>query len=622
MKKILKYITLMGTLLFGTTALADNVLIIGGEGDSYVAVQNELESAGHTVTYQSGNTGPGDISGYQQVWDMRINVALSADDQLKYDTFLGNGGYLYLSGENSGFATRNNSISQFTSTLGGGTITVGGSPSNAQDGNDLYFSETTTVDFIAAAGITNTGGTGRILASDASGVPTAMIWIGNAGDLDGAYTGTVVVVADINWTQSNFYDANNEVFLEELIAGVVAGTVSGTIDASGTGQAVGASGPTLISINDQITTVYPTTDNSPAGEDAAKAIDGNTTNKYLNFDKESAGFTVKLSTGRVVKALQFTTANDFELRDPTKFSLYGSNDGVNWTVVVENQDITLPSARNTTTDAVEITNTNAYVYYFIVFPELKSSSDPTCASPTTQEEILQCDSVQIAEVTFLMEDGDTTTSTDTGNGGVANPSISGETARSSITNVQQAQVAAAFAITNGNNIDLTIIGNTNDVDITQLSNGNYLLMYLEGNNNITDITQSGTNADRNFADINIVGDTNSLTMIQQGASDKTAFLDIDGSAGTYTITQQGTGTHFLDLTNVGDNATISILQEGAGNHNAIIDLEATGTGQWNFDLTQSGDVNQLYSMPNELSDNAVVGGVCTQGTCNMTINQQ
>ena len=383
-------------------------------------------------------------------------------------------------------------------------------------------------------------------------------------------------------------------------------------------------GPTYVSVNSLITTVYPTTNNSPAGEDASKAVDNNTTNKYLNFDKESAGFTVKLSTGRVVKALQFTTANDFELRDPTKFSLYGSNDGVNWTVVVENQDITLPSDRNTTTDAVAITNTNAYVYYFIVFPELKSSTDPSCVGQNWAEgsnEWQACNSVQIAEVTFLMEDGDTTTSTDTGNGGVSNPSMTGETARSSITSVQQAQVAAAFAITTGNNIDLTIIGSTNDVDITQLSDGNYLLMYLEGNNNVTDITQSGTNTDRNFADINIVGSNNSLTFLQQGASNKTAYLDIDGSYSTFNITQQGTGEHFLDLTSLGDDATVTVLQEGAGNHNAIVALENAG-GNWNFNLTQSGDVNQLYSLPNELSDNAMVSGVCTSGTCNMTINQQ
>lgn len=193
--------------------------------------------------------------------------------------------------------------------------------------------------------------------------------------------------------------------------------------------------------------------------------------------------------------------------------------------------------------------------------------------------------------------------------------------RSAITDVQQAQVDAAYGETASNNIDLTIIGDSNDVDITQLSNGNYLLMYLQGNSNVTDITQSGTNLDRNFADINIIGSANTLTFIQQGDSEKQAFLDIQGDYGTYNINQKDSGEHFLDLTSIGNDATVSILQEGLGNHAATVELTNSG-GNWNFDLTQSGDTNQLYSLPHELSDNTVVSGVCTSGTCNLTVNQQ
>jgi hypothetical protein len=387
------------------------------------------------------------------------------------------------------------------------------------------------------------------------------------------------------------------------------------------GQSAAPAGPTYTNLNSTITTVYPTSTNTPAGEEAIKAVDGSGSTKYLNFDRETAGFTVKLSAGRVVKALQFTTANDFALRDPTKFTLYGSNDGVTWTAIVQDQPITLPSGRGVTIDPVVITNTTAYVYYFITFPELKSTTDPSCANPTTQQQILACDSVQIAEVIFLMEDGDTTTSTDQGSGSVSNPGPQVQVPLTSITSVQQAQVATAFAITSGNNVDFTIIGSSNTVDIEQLSNGNYVLLYLNGSSNTLDISQSGSNADRNFADINIVGSNNTMTFEQSGNSNKTAFLDIDGSYGTYNITQTGTGLHHLDLTNVGDDATVTVLQEGAGNHQAIVELENAG-GNWNFNLTQSGDTSQLYSLPNNLSDNTVVNGVCTSGTCNMTVNQQ
>lgn len=359
---------------------------------------------------------------------------MTSAEKTTYDTFLQNNGYIYFAGENSSFAARNNDVGAFVSTLGGGSITVGSTAYNTQTANTTYFSNGETVDFIAAAGIT-TDGTGRTLAADGSGNITAMMWIGNAGDLGTDYNGTVVVVADINWTQGDYFDANNAEFLDSLIAGIVAGTTSGTISATG--------------------------------------------------------------------------------------------------------------------------NTSAPTPIY----------------------------------------------------------------RSAVTDVQQAQIDAAYAVTDGNNIDLTIIGDSNDVDITQLSNGNYLLMYLQGNSNVTDITQSGTNSDRNFADINIVGSSNNLTFAQTGDSEKQAMLDIDGSFGTYNITQQGSGEHYLDLTSVGDNATVTVLQEGLGNHAATVELTNDG-GNWNFDLIQSGDVNQLYSLPHDLSDNTVVSGSCTSGTCNMTINQQ
>ena len=233
MKNKIIALAVLTAVFTSTAALADDVLIVGSYGDAGTQMKSELEAAGHTVTEASSL--PADISNIEQIWDLRINNAISNADQAIYDTFLQNSGYLYLAGENSSFATRNNSISAFTSTLGGGAVSVGGSPSNAQDANSTYFSSDTSVDFIAAATITNTGGTGRVLASDSNGNPTGMIWIGNAGDFSSEYNGTVVVIADINWTQSNYYDANNRVFLQELIGGVVAGTVEGTITESGNG---------------------------------------------------------------------------------------------------------------------------------------------------------------------------------------------------------------------------------------------------------------------------------------------------------------------------------------------------------------------------------------------------
>jgi hypothetical protein len=386
------------------------------------------------------------------------------------------------------------------------------------------------------------------------------------------------------------------------------------------GQTAAPAGPTYVNLNNTITSVYPTSTNTPTGEEAIKAVDGSGSTKYLNFDRETAGFTVKLSTGRVVKALQFTTANDYELRDPTKFTLYGSNDGVTWTAITEEQAITLPNSRGSTTDPITITNTTAYVYYFITFPELKSTTDPSCANPTTQNEILACDSVQIAEVIFLMEDGDATTSTDQGSGTVSNPGPQEPVYVSSISTTQATTKTNALATTTGNLAIITIIGNDNDVDVSQLTNGNYADLEITGSRNVVDITQTSNVLDRHFVEMDIIGDDNTFTLLQSG-DEKTAFISSTGDNNVVNITQQGTGMHFLDLTNTGDDALITILQEGTGNHSATLNLE-NGGGSWVFDLTQSGSTDYLYSLPHNLTDNTVITGMCYSGTCNMSIVQQ
>ncbi len=236
--KLKKLVAAIAMALSASMAYADNVLIIGGEGDSHARIKTELELRNHTVTYQAGTSGPpADISSYQQIWDMRYGTALTADDMAKYDTFLQNRGYLYLSGEHGGFAVRNNSIGAFTSSLGGGSISVAGFASNDQTANATYFTGGATVDFAAAAIITSAGG--RVLSSDGSGNATAKMWIGNAGDLGQTYNGTVVVVADINWSQGWMMDANNVDFLQQLLGGIVAGTVGGTISNAGNGAAGG-----------------------------------------------------------------------------------------------------------------------------------------------------------------------------------------------------------------------------------------------------------------------------------------------------------------------------------------------------------------------------------------------
>jgi hypothetical protein len=159
-----------------------------------------------------------------------------------------------------------------------------------------------------------------------------------------------------------------------------------------------------------ISNIYPTSNNSPANEGAANAFDGNSSTKYLNFDKQNAGVTVRLSQGRVVQKFTITTANDSAERDPASYKLYGSNDGVNWTLIKEGP-LSLSDSRFSVSGEITVDNTTAYVYYFIKFPSIKNNSG---------------NSVQIAEVTYYYDLNDGVTSTDQAPGSTpANPGTSG-----------------------------------------------------------------------------------------------------------------------------------------------------------------------------------------------------
>ena len=123
-------------------------------------------------------------------------------------------------------------------------------------------------------------------------------------------------------------------------------------------------------------------------ETAKNAIDGNINTKYLNFDRENAGFTITLNQPKVITAVSFTTANDFLGRDPSQFTLQGSNDGIIWTRIAVGTPISLSNSRKTLSELYILPNSIAYTNYFITFPQVKASTE---------------NSVQISEVTYLYD---------------------------------------------------------------------------------------------------------------------------------------------------------------------------------------------------------------------------
>lgn len=105
--------------------------------------------------------------------------------------------------------------------------------------------------------------------------------------------------------------------------------------------------------------------NSPVGEEVDKIIDGDINTKFLDFELEDGmGFTVDLGgSASIASSLEMTTGNDFEVRDPTGYEVFGSNDGSSYTTVATGA---IPCvADRLFTRTFDFTNTTAYSFYRI-----------------------------------------------------------------------------------------------------------------------------------------------------------------------------------------------------------------------------------------------------------------
>jgi hypothetical protein len=372
-----------------------------------------------------------------------------------------------------------------------------------------------------------------------------------------------------------------------------------------------------------ISNIYPTSYNSPGGEGAANAFDGNPSTKYLNFDKKNAGVTVKLNEGRVVKKFTLTTANDFPGRDPTSYKLYGSNDGVNWTLI-KADTLTLSDSRYTVSGDIEVNNTNPYIYYFILFPTTKSGEG--CG--------LNCNSMQIGDITYYYDLDDGITSTDTGSGGTPNnPGTAGsvcadcaptwpETSEITINQLAQKNAAkarvASIQLGNYVYIDQKIGSSSNTVTIEQTGNYNKIsglggtdYAVINGDNNTINIKQGDT-IGKNLIEFSITGNTNNVSVwqarnpttgLQDGNESGGHYLglNVTGSSNTLGLKQSNDGGttsgHFAYIDVTGNNNNGTLKQSGNGektffgviNGNTnVFDITQQGTGSY-FDLSLTGN---------------------------------
>lgn len=131
--------------------------------------------------------------------------------------------------------------------------------------------------------------------------------------------------------------------------------------------------------------IAATSNNSPNEEGVANAIDDRSSTKYLNFDRDNAGFTVTPRKGlTVVVGLTLTSANDSPERDPAMFVLSGSYDGVKFTRIAQGNVPGFPGRFKKQT--ITFANSTPYLSYQLVFPKVQGTT---------------ANSMQIAEVELL-----------------------------------------------------------------------------------------------------------------------------------------------------------------------------------------------------------------------------
>ena len=536
----------------------------------------------------------------------------------------------------------------------------------------------TAIQYNSAGAVKATLGNGKIVNMG----PDYFFFVGSDNNTGQLFSGSSGMnnTSGVSWTgtlnptiqQANTY-ANASYSTVPLTAGQTATSTPNNNTPTPNWQMIRTSSSPVV-----ISNIYPTSNNSPSNETAVNAFDGNPNTKYLNFDKQNAGVTVKLNQGRVVQKFTITTANDAVERDPASYKLYGSNDGVNWVLLSEGP-LSLSNSRFTVSGEIAVANTNAYIYYFIKFPSIKDNSG---------------NSVQISEVTYYYDLNDGVTSTDTGTGGTpSNPGQAGSVcsdcapswpATSDISLAQTAQKNAAkgrvanivlgnhlyleqkigssnnsvtveqtgnynkiagiggttYSIIDGDNnavnikqgdtlgknlVEFSVTGNSNNVTIWQArdvtnglqdgseSGGHYAGLDINGNSNTVSIkqgNQGGSNSGH-FGLMNITGNNNNMSLKQGMNGEKTAFVTVNGSSNTGSITQWG-GDHYIDLAFTGNGHTANVTQQGVTTHKATINLTNAG-GASNVTLMQQGTTAQNINITQQCATLSGCSVSVTQG---------
>lgn len=403
-----------------------------------------------------------------------------------------------------------------------------------------------------------------------------------------------------------------------------------------------------------------TAGSQPVGsEQAHEAFDNDNGSKWFGFRSQGAWVIAKLaSASKAVQKIQFVTANDAAERDPTGYRIWGSMDGINWTLIKE-ESISLPAGRLTASSVYSLGNVTSYLYYKVEFTGTKSGGDAfqvaeirllydvddpqgslagggepavyvtgtnTTNQVTSSSSSSNTNSVTVTRPTTTGNYSDvyvgTTTTTTTTTTPVTTTTYSDGSSTtsngtSSTTTSTTYTISPTLGIApiysrsapnvGGNSVYIkqTTASSSAQVSITQEGNNNAVTgtdsgwAVVNGNGSLVNITQYGQG---NITGVKMNAWGNNITIKQQGASGgdvSNNILDFESAGnGNATNLLQQSNTNTANIKITYDINTVNLTQKGGIGNTSYVTIN----GYWNtVNNTQNGSDN--FSLVNISGDN-------------------
>jgi hypothetical protein len=174
-------------------------------------------------------------------------------------------------------------------------------------------------------------------------------------------------------------------------------------------------------------------------------------------------------------------------------------------------------------------------------------------------------------------------------------------------------VLLSTVTSNANELYVNQVGDRLNLKVVQKGPGNRTDLVLTGNDNTVDTSQHvGTNTlGYQWITVDIAGDSNNTTLIQQDYDNKYMNIDIVGDNNTVSVLQKDDGPYTTNVSLTGNDHSVTGIQAGTGSHSSDITLTNAG-GAYSVYFEQVSSTTQSYTFTGFCANTAGCSAVVTQ----------